>query len=112
MPNKYCPTVAKELWGWFLGGQKTPNLHDLLIYSTTILYDIVVWLREIFCSTQTIVNFGDQYISKCLNNLFLVTEWVNRISLANFSDLQSYARDQSAVSEFVFKRRRDHWIVN
>ena len=33
-----------------------------------ILYFLVVWLEEIFCSTESAVNFGDQDISKCLNN--------------------------------------------
>jgi len=32
-----------------------------------ILYFLVVWLREIFCSAQTAANFGEQDISKYLN---------------------------------------------
>ena len=36
-------------------------------------------------SIQTNVTFRDQDISKCLTNLFLVIEWINRISLASFS---------------------------
>jgi len=39
MPNQYCQTVVKEMWGWFWGdifGQKTPIS---LLYSTTVLYD-------------------------------------------------------------------------
>ena len=39
-----------------------------------ILYFLVVWLRAIFSSTQTAAVFGDQDISKCLTNLFLVVE--------------------------------------
>ena len=47
-----------------------------------------VWLGVIFSSTQTAAIFGDNDISKCLTNLFLVVERTNRISLASFSDLQ------------------------
>jgi len=47
-----------------------------------ILYFLIVWLREIFCSSQATANFGDQDISKCLNNLFLVVERTDRISWA------------------------------
>ena len=45
-----------------------------------ILYFLVIWLVEIFCSTQIATNFGDQDIS---NNLFLVVEQTNRIILAS-----------------------------
>ena len=55
---------------------------------TVILYFLVIWLGAIFSSTQTTATFGDQDISKCLNNLFLVVERANRISLASCSDLQ------------------------
>ena len=41
---------------------------------TVILDFLVVWLRAIFSSTQTAAIFGDQDISKYLNNLFLVIE--------------------------------------
>ena len=41
---------------------------------TVILYFLVVWLREIFSSTQTTAIFGDQDISNCLTNLFVVVE--------------------------------------
>ena len=41
---------------------------------SVILYFLVVWLGVIFFSTQTATIFGDQDISKCLYNLFLVVE--------------------------------------
>ena len=41
---------------------------------SVILHFLVVWLGVIFSSTQTTVIFGDQDISKCLTNLFLVLE--------------------------------------
>ena len=41
---------------------------------TVILYFLVVWLGAIFSSIQTAAIFGDQDISKCLTNLFLVLE--------------------------------------
>ena len=41
---------------------------------SVILYLLVVWLGEIFFSTQTAAIFNDQDISKCLYNLFLVVE--------------------------------------
>ena len=41
---------------------------------SVILYFLVVWLGVIFSSTQTVVIFGYQDISKCLTNLFLVVE--------------------------------------
>ena len=47
-----------------------------------ILYFLVIWLREIFCSIQVAVNFSDQDISKCSNSPFLVLERTDRISLA------------------------------
>ena len=47
-----------------------------------ILYFLVVWLGEIFSSTQITVIFGDPDINKCLYNIFLVIEQTNRISLA------------------------------
>ena len=73
---------------------------------SVILYFLVVWLGAIFSST-----FGDQDISKCLTNLFLVVERTNRISLASFSDLQCHARDQSCcLSGVVFKKLRDQLI--
>ena len=74
---------------------------------TVILYFLVVWLGEIFSSTQTAVSFGDQNISKCLNNLFLVVEQANRISLASCSDLQCQSCCLSAV---VFKKFHDQMI--
>jgi len=72
-----------------------------------ILYFLVVWLREVFCSARIAVNFGEHDISKCLNNLFIVLEQTNRISFANFSYLQCYA---CAVGGIVFKRRRNQTI--
>ena len=76
-----------------------------------LLYFLVVWLRAIFSSTQTAAIFGDQDISKCLNNLFLVVEQANRISLASFSDLQCHACDQSCcLSGVMFKKLRDQTI--
>jgi len=48
-----------------------------------ILYFLVVWLGETFYSTQTAAG-----INKCFNNLFLVLEQTNNISLGSFSDLQ------------------------
>ena len=62
---------------------------------SAILYFLVVWLGATFSSTQTALIFGDQDISKCLCNLFLVVERTNRISLAKFSDVQCHAHDQS-----------------
>ena len=47
---------------------------------SVILYFLVIWLGVIFSSTQTAVIVGDQDISKCLYNLFLVVERTNRIS--------------------------------
>ena len=71
---------------------------------SVILYFLVSWLRTIFCSTQTAAIFGDQDVSKCLYNLFLVVQRTNRISLASFSDLQCHVRDQSCCFiEVVFK---------
>ena len=46
-----------------------------------------IWLRAIFSSTQTAAIFGDEDISKCSHNLFLVIERTDRISLASFSDV-------------------------
>ena len=43
-----------------------------------ILYFLVVCLEEIFCRTQTAANFGNQDISKCLNNLLLAVEQTNK----------------------------------
>ena len=66
-----------------------------------MLYFLVIWFGAIFSSTQTTVIFSDQDISKCLNNLFLVVEQTNRISLASFSDLQCHAEDQSDFMHFI-----------
>ena len=78
---------------------------------TVILYFLVVWLGVIFSSTQTAAIFGDQDISKCSYNLFLVVERTNRISLASFSDLHYLAHDQSCcLSGVVFKKLRDQMI--
>ena len=44
------------------------------------LYFLVIWLGAMFSSTQTATIFGDQDISKCLYNPFLVVERTNRIS--------------------------------
>ena len=68
---------------------------------SVILYFLVVWLRAIFSSTQTAVIFGDQDISKCLTNLFIVVEQTNMINLASFSDLQCHAYDQSCCLSIV-----------
>ena len=68
-------------------------------------------IRVIFSSTQTAATFGDQDISKCLTNLFLVVERTNRISLASFSDLQCHAHDQlCCLSGIVFKKLHDQTI--
>ena len=65
---------------------------------------VVIWFVAISYSTQTTASFGDQDISKCLTNLFLVVERTNKISLASFSDLQCHAHDQSCcLSGVVFK---------
>ena len=78
---------------------------------SVILYFLVVWLGVIFSSTQTAASFGDQDISKCSYNLFLVVQRTNRISLASFSDLQCDTRDQSCcLSGVVFKKFRDQMI--
>ena len=50
-----------------------------MIYCTSWLFR-----SEIFCSSQAAANFGDQDISKCLNNLFLVIEQTDRI-LVNYN---------------------------
>jgi len=60
-----------------------------------VMYFLVVWLGEIFCSARIAASFGEHDINKCLNNLFIVLEQTNRINFASFSDLQCYARDQS-----------------
>ena len=36
-----------------------------------MLYFLVVWLGEVFITTRTAANLGDQDIIKCLNKLFL-----------------------------------------
>ena len=78
---------------------------------TVILYFLVVWLRAIFSSTQTAVIFGDQDISKCLTNLFLVVEQNNRISLASVSDLQCHTLDQSCcLSGVMFRKLHDQSV--
>ena len=78
---------------------------------TAILYFLVVWLEATFYSTQTTAIFGDQDISKCLTNLFLVVEQTNKISLASFSGLQCHAHDQSCcLSGVMFKKLRDQMI--
>ena len=78
---------------------------------TVILCFLVFWLGAIFSSTQTATTFGDQDISKCLTNLFLVIEQTNRISLVSFSDLQCHARDQPCcLSGVMFKKLRDQMI--
>ena len=60
---------------------------------SVILYFLVVWFGAIFSSAQTAVIFGDQDISKCFTNLFLLVERTNRISLASFCNLQCHACD-------------------
>ena len=77
---------------------------------SVILYFLVIWLGEIFSSTQTAVIFGDQDISKCLTNLFLIVEQINKISLASFSDLQFRTGSimlslvESCFKSFVIRR--------
>ena len=57
------------------------------------------------------MTFGDQDISKCLTNLFLVIERTNRISLASSSDLQCHAHDQTCcLSGVMFKKLCDQTI--
>ena len=73
---------------------KTPPSAVFFIHTSigsalsVILYFLVIWLGAIYFSTQTAAIFGDQDISKCLYNLFLVIERTNRNNLASFSDLQ------------------------
>ena len=59
-----------------------------------------VWKIQ-YEGTQTAAIFGDQDISRCLTNLFLVVERTNRISLASFSDLQSHAHDIIIMKKFA-----------
>ena len=47
--------------------------------SSFISYFLVIWLGVIFSSIQPAVNFGDQDISKSLNNLLAVGERTNTI---------------------------------
>ena len=73
-----------------------------------ILYFLVVWLREIFCSSQAAVNFSDQDISK-LNNLFLVVERTDRISLAilvnyNVAHVINHAGSESILKGVMIRR--------
>ena len=90
---------------------KTPPAHKQGSALNVILYFLVVWLGEIFSSTQTAAIFSDKDISKSSYNLFLVVERTNRISLASFSNLQCLARDQSCcLSGVVFKKLRDQMI--
>ena len=74
-----------------------------------ILYFLVVWLREIFCCSSVAAYFGDQDISKCLNNLFLVVKRTYRISLAvlvNYSiaHVINHARSESYLKGVVIRR--------
>ena len=41
---------------------------------SVILYFLVIWLGAIFSSTQTAATCGDQGISKCLTDPFLVVD--------------------------------------
>ena len=50
---------------------------------SVILYFLVIWLGAIFSSTQNAVIFGDQGISKCSYNLFLVVERTNEAAKAS-----------------------------
>jgi len=68
-------------------------------------------LREIFCSARTTVNFGEQDISKCLNNLFLVLEQTNRVSFASFSNYNVTHMINCAVGGIVFKRHHNQMIT-
>ena len=70
---------------------------------SVILYFLVVWLGAIFSSHQIAVIFGDENISKCSYNLFLVVERTNWTSLNSFTDLQ-------CLSGVVFKELCDHTI--
>ena len=55
--------------------------------------------------------FGDKDISECSYNLFLVVEQTTRISLASFSNLQCYARDQlCCLSGVMLKKLHDQMI--
>jgi len=74
-----------------------------------ILYFLVVWLGEIFCSSRAAANFSDQDISKCLNNLFLVVERTDRISLAvlvnyNVAHVINRARSESYLKDVVIRQ--------
>ena len=76
-----------------------------------ILYFLVVWLGVIFSSTQTAVIFSVQDNSKCLTNLLLVVERINRIIFASFSNLQRHAHDQSCcLGGIEFKKLYDQTI--
>ena len=57
----------------------------------------------IFSSTQTAAIFGDQDISKCSNNLFLVVERANRISLASFSAIYNVTHVINLLVEACLK---------
>jgi len=60
-----------------------------------ILYFLVVWLGEIFCCSQATVNFGDQDISRCLNNLFLQTDRISLAVLVNYNVIHVINRADS-----------------
>ena len=57
MPNQCGQAVVKERWGWFLGDivwQKSPNLWSP-IYSTTVLYDTVQVLCQVYADPISFV---------------------------------------------------------
>ena len=53
------------------------------------------------------MNFGEHDISKCLNNLFLVLEQTNRISLLVLAIYNVTHVINHSDGGIVFKRRRD-----
>jgi len=47
MPNQYCQTVEKEMWGWFLGD--ILQLHYYVLHDNSqLLYKMVTFGPEIF----------------------------------------------------------------
>ena len=77
-----------------------------------------IWSFEIFfcSSSQAAANFGDQDISKCLNNLFLVVEQADRISLAvlvnyNVAHVINHAGSESYLKGVVIRRSHSVYTI-
>ena len=72
MYGKYSTSVCRE--ANTAQGEGIFRTHKQGGTLSVILYFLVVWFGAIFSSTQTAAIVGDQDISKCLTNLFLVME--------------------------------------